>query len=363
MNVVHLQLSGGIGGISVLTRDIALKSNNNNIFYFLFEGGEIADRLKAEGSSVQVENDKNTGFIKAAKKFVDFCKRNKADVIICHTGSPVLRFIFAYCKRHYKNAVYLLYLHSNARYGSYENKLKRFASRELLMEAYRASKYAVAISKSVKESFIEKYGFKSEKCKVVYNGIDLNKFYSNRLTDDYGTFNIIYVGRVLPEKGVHILIDALSMLPGDCKIKLFIVGRAYNGYDNELTAQAKRLGLEDKIQLTGPSLDVPKYLAQADLFVHPAVSEEGFGIALAEAMAAYVPCVAFNEGAMPEIIDNGINGFIAKEMTAASLSQEIGKAYNLFIEGKYNRIRESAHQKAQAFSIEAMVESLENLYC
>ena len=43
MNIVHLQLSGGIGGISVLTRDLAGISDHNNIFYFLFEGGVIAD--------------------------------------------------------------------------------------------------------------------------------------------------------------------------------------------------------------------------------------------------------------------------------------------------------------------------------
>ena len=362
MNVVHLQLSGGIGGISVLTRDIALKSSNNNIFYFLFEGGEIADHLKAEGSPVQVENDKNASFVKAAKKFVAFCKKNKADVIICHTGSPITRFILFYCKKHYNKAKLILYLHSNAADTVYPNKIKQTVSRYLLKSAHNAADYCVAISKSVKQSYIDMYGFDENKCRVVYNGIDLNKFYTNRLDSVDCIFNIIYVGRIIPVKGVHLLLDAMAKNSANDNIKLTIVGNAYDDYGEKLQKQVQNLGIENKIEFTGPRLDIPDLLANADLFVHPAIWDEGFGITLAEAMASYLPCVAYNKGAIPELIDNNINGIIVDDCNAQELAAAIERLYSIKDSQEYKNMRINASKKAQLFSIEKCRDRLESLY-
>ena len=54
MNILHLQLSGGPGGIVSLCRDINKHSAHHNFFYFLFEGGSIADEIAAQGGTVQV---------------------------------------------------------------------------------------------------------------------------------------------------------------------------------------------------------------------------------------------------------------------------------------------------------------------
>lgn len=50
MNILHLQLSGGPGGIVSLCRDINKHSAHHNFFYFLFEGGSIADEIAAQGA-------------------------------------------------------------------------------------------------------------------------------------------------------------------------------------------------------------------------------------------------------------------------------------------------------------------------
>lgn len=60
-----------------------------------------------------------------------------------------------------------------------------------------------------------------------------------------------------------------------------------------MQALAARLHLEDKVQFLGSRTDVPQLLQAADLFVHPATCQEGFGITLIEAMASGVPCLAF----------------------------------------------------------------------
>lgn len=362
MNIVHLQLSGGIGGISILTRDIAKASDNNNIFYFLFEGGVIADDMAKNGSEVYVENGRHFAFLSEAIKFTKFCKKHKADVIIAHTGSPICRFLGFFAKKHMKHVKFLLYFHSNALSSSYHNKMKDFLDASIEKAAFRACDSGVAISNSVKAGAAEKYGFNPDKIKVVYNGINCEKFYSERLDTKDDKLNIIYVGRVFREKGTHILIDAISACKCKNKIDVKIVGHDHGGFTEKMKNKADRLGLNDIITFTGPQTDIPKYLAQSDVFIHPAICLEGFGITLAEAMAAYLPCIAFNRGAIPEIIDNGENGFIVDQIDANKLAAAIDEVYALYGTQKYTEMRMHARKKAQTFSIETVVKELEALY-
>lgn len=362
MNIVHLQLSGGIGGISVLTRDLAKISDNNNIFYFLFEGGVIADDMAKNGSVVHIENGKHFAFLSEAKKFTVFCKKHKADVIIAHTGSPICRFLAAYAKKHIKNAKLLVYFHSNAYLGGYSSKIKKILDDKIEKFAFRNCKNAVAISDSVKESFVKKYDFTPEKIKVVYNGVDTEKFAPdfNKPTD---CFTISYVGRVLKFKGIHTLIEAAALLPYD-DIKIQIIGRAYDGYDKELTALAKEKNIADRVTLCGAQTNVEKWLAKSCLFVHPTMAEEGFGLTLVEALSCGVPCAAFDEGAMREIIDNGKNGFISKEMTAEGLAKAIEKIYLLW-KNDYTRYIEMcrySNTSAKRFELRNTLKNLESLY-
>ena len=66
MNILHLQLSGGPGGIVSLCRDINKHSAHHNFFYFLFEGGSIADEIAAQGGTVQVATGAKNHPLKAA---------------------------------------------------------------------------------------------------------------------------------------------------------------------------------------------------------------------------------------------------------------------------------------------------------
>lgn len=362
MNIVHLQLSGGIGGISVLTRDLAGISDHNNIFYFLFEGGVIADDMAKNGSLVHIEDGKHFAFLSEAKKFTAFCKKNNADVIIAHTGSPICRFLAAYAKKHIKNTKLLVYFHSNAYLGGYNSKIKKILDDEIEKFAFRNCKNAVAISDSVKESFVKKYNFRPDKIKVVYNGVDTEKFAPdfNKPTD---CFKISYVGRVLKFKGIHTLIEAVSLLPYN-DIKIQIIGRAYDGYDKELTALAREKNIADRVTLCGAQTNVEKWLAKSCLFVHPTMAEEGFGLTLVEALACGVPCAAFDEGAMREIIDNGKNGFISKEMTAEGLAKAIEKIYLLW-KNNYNsyiKMCRYSSESAKRFEISNTLKNLESLY-
>lgn len=362
MNIIHLQLSGGIGGISVLTRDLAKISNHNNIFYFLFEGGVISDDIEKNGSLVHIEDGKHFAFISEAKKFTEFCKNHNADVIVSHSGSPIDRFLALYAKKHIKNIKLLDYFHSNAYLGEYTNKIKKFLDENIDKLTFQNAEYGIAISDSVKTSLVKKFNFPPDKIKVVYNGVDTEKFLPdfNKPTE---CFTISYVGRVLKFKGIHTLIKAVALLPYD-DIKVQIIGEAYDGYDKELTALAEKKGISNRVALCGGQTNVEKWLAKSCLFVHPTMAEEGFGLTLVEALSCGVPCVAFDEGAMREIIINGENGFISTEMTTDGLAKAIEKVYLMWknnYEG-YIEMCKYSNVSAKRFEIKNTLKNLESLY-
>ena len=112
MNILHLQLSGGPGGIVSLCRDINKHSAHHNFFYFLFEGGSIADEIAAQGGTVQVATGAKNHPLKAATDLVRYCKEQQIDVVVDHSGSPYTRFVHIYAARRLKKVRFLLYLHS-----------------------------------------------------------------------------------------------------------------------------------------------------------------------------------------------------------------------------------------------------------
>ncbi|MCR5207725.1 MAG: glycosyltransferase family 4 protein [Eubacterium sp.] len=364
MNIVHLQNLGGIGGIAVLTRDIAKFSKENNFFYFVYEGGDIAEQIK-EYAPVYVAEESRKKLTGAAKHFYAYCKENNIDVIVEHTGTAIGLTCALYAQKKL-GAGLIIYWHAVAgeiKTDSFKKRIEVMLKRR----AYKRCSHAAAISKCVKDSYLKAYGYKEDKVAVVYNGINCDKFFSERLGKEGALpFNIIYVGRVFRPKGIHVLINAVNLLDDEIKsnIRIKIVGQDRGTYTEEMIEKSEKLGLGGIIEFTGARLDVPELLSQADLFIHPAICEEGFGITLAEAMASYLPCIAFRRGAIPEVIDDAKNGFIVSKVSSESLAKAIESTYKTFKDEpeKYALLRKNARAKAQTFSIENTLKTLEELY-
>lgn len=362
MNILHLQLSGGPGGIVSLCRDINKHSAHHNFFYFLFEGGSIADEIAAQGGTVQVATGAKNHPLKAATDLVRYCKEQQIDVVVDHSGSPYTRLAHIYAALRMKKVRFLLYLHANAYYSA-DKGIKEWVYARLLRSAARHSAKIVAISHSVAESYLRRYHLPKDKMQVVYNGTDLHRFIPHPAHTDT-PLRLIYVGRIFRDKGIDLLLEALAACPTDTPITLTLVGSDHGGYTEQMQALAARLHLEDKVQFLGSRTDVPQLLQAADLFVHPATCQEGFGITLIEAMASGVPCLAFPKGAIPEIIGPEIDGFLTEEVSAAALTAGINRALELFTKAPHHwhTLCKNARQKAELFSIERTVAQLEALY-
>lgn len=146
---------------------------------------------------------------------------------------------------------------------------------------------------------------------------------------------LVYVGRLADKKGVDVLVEALARLDG---AHLDVIG---DGPDRAaLEAQARRLGVEDRVRFLGklPRADVLSALATAHLVVIPSRvgaggDMDGTPVVLCEAMAAGVPVVASDLGGLGECIDDGVDGLLVPpgdvDALAAVLSQALTGAVDL----------------------------------
>jgi glycosyltransferase involved in cell wall biosynthesis len=135
------------------------------------------------------------------------------------------------------------------------------------------------------------------------------------------------IGRISPWKGQKEFIDAAAIVLRErSQTRFEITGSPMFGEDDyllELHRQIEKLGLADSVRLTGFSNDISDVLSRLTVFVHASVLPEPFGQTVLEAMAAGVPCIATNAGAIPEIVDHEETGLLVPPGDAAAMAQAI----------------------------------------
>ncbi|TVU70745.1 MULTISPECIES: glycosyltransferase family 4 protein [Cobetia] len=135
----------------------------------------------------------------------------------------------------------------------------------------------------------------------------------------------VAVGRLDPQKGFDLLLDAWAAIPAATREHwvLRIVGEG--NCRTELQAQAEALGIAAQVQMPGQSSDIRLEYAAADLFVLSS-RFEGFGLVLVEALSCGVPCVSFECPAGPrEIIKHGVNGYLVRSGDVVLLTHQLGE--------------------------------------
>lgn len=359
MKVIHLLLTGEPGGIEMLAYSIARNSTNENIMWFLFRGGAVAEQMKEAGIPVVIAGTPRYRWGSSMKEFVRYCREQQVDVVINHMDSPVACAHVLALKRALPHIKIFGYLHNDVRCMTVglKNKLGYLP---FIKAGHRCCEKVFAISEFVKTAGMEAYNLPADKVPVIYNGVDVSRFSPAEDRKDHARLELIFVGRLIREKGVHLLLEALSLLEPEilCHATVVGFGPEYDG----LVQQARDLALQERVTFLGKRMDVPALLQQADCFVHPAIWQEGFGITLVEAMAAGLPCMAFRGGAIPEIIDHETDGYLVEMGSAEALAETIRRAYGRHNTEDYRRMSAAAVNKAHTFHIQGMVKRLESFY-
>ena len=209
---------------------------------------------------------------------------------------------------------------------------------------------SVAVSDWVRRD-IARYGVDPARIEVIPNGVDTTVYRPRapELRERLGGFDplLLSVGRLLPQKGLDLLIDAVARLAADhpC-LGVAIVGTGR--MRGALEADVRRRGLEKRVVFTGfleESL-LPAAYSSADLFVLPSVWEV-FGIVLLEAMGCGLPCVASDAGGIPEVVAEGGTGLLFPVRDPAALASRL----RILVEDESLRRRMGAEARRRAVEV------------
>lgn len=139
-----------------------------------------------------------------------------------------------------------------------------------------------------------------------------------------GAFVVGCTANYRPRKGIDYLIDAIEALPDDVQVHLVLIGHM----DAEkLTRRIDRSPVGDRIHRVGFVDNAPELSAACDVFCMPSTKREGLARAIIEAMAYRVPPVVTDSGGSPELVVDGISGFVVPPRDAQALADAIEKLY------------------------------------
>ncbi len=187
----------------------------------------------------------------------------------------------------------------------------------------------IAVSDTVKQEYT-RAGLDPSRIEVIYNGID-PRFLTipPSASNEEGTFQLLFVGRLRVEKGILIILQALRLLMHDLDetamlndtrqldvppLKLHIFGDGDKTYVSQLKTFLRENRLEEFVIFHGkvPQDELIEYYDHSQIMLVPSLWQEPFGLVVAEAMARGLPVIASNVGGPSEIITHEKNGLLVQ---------------------------------------------------
>lgn len=332
-----------VGGIARVVHDLSKR--------LIKDGHEVTVVTYRDSADVpEYENDKGVNVYRVdnymihPNNFIDWIMQlnfnmlSKATEIINKEGGfDVIHahdWLVTYAAKSLKNAydipiVATIHATEAGRNSGIHDETQRYINDTEWLLTYEATEVIVN-SNYMKNEIQRLFGLPFDKINVIPNGINLSNFTGIERDYDfrrqYAMDNekiILYVGRLVYEKGVQHLIAAMpKILSNYHDAKLIIAGRG--GMMDELRAEASNLGLNDKIYFTGylNSKQVQKMYKCADVAVFPSTYEP-FGIVALEAMLAGVPTVVSDVGGLDEIVTHGVDGMKSYAGNANSIADSV----------------------------------------
>lgn len=174
-------------------------------------------------------------------------------------------------------------------------------------------------------------------------------------------FTIGYIGRLVEEKGLQVLLDALAQMDGDWRLRILGAGP----FQETLQVQIDQLGIGARVHFEAwlPSEQVPPYYQNLDVFVLPSLTQanwkEQFGRVLVEAMASGVPVIGSDSGAIPGVI--GDAGLVTPEGDVMALKNALAQLRD--DSALYARLQESGRTRFLAhFTHEQIADDTVQVY-
>ncbi|MDA8324668.1 MAG: glycosyltransferase [Nitrospiraceae bacterium] len=278
---------------------------------------ELLDRARALGIKTCAVREKGPFDISALSNIVRVIHKEGIDLICTHGYKPYIQGWIA-------SRITGVPIIAVSRGCTSENLKVRIY--EFMEDVFlRFSDRVVAVSHGQKGK-IEKAGVPAKKISVIHNGIRLNgkpDLPTDLIRREFAIGRdaavIVSAGRLSPEKNFGLLIDAAGMIT-DEKIEAGFVIFGEGPLRGPLEAKIKEKGLQNNFFLPGFKKNLAEYVSGADIFVLPSF-KEGLPNVVLEAFALRKPVVATRVGGIPEIVMDGISGFLVSPSSCGQLSE------------------------------------------
>ena len=239
---------------------------------------------------------------------------------------------------------------------------------EIEKEASKRATLVVTVSSYSAKRIVQLYDIDDAKIRIVPNGVDVKAFkptrncesFKNKICGDSKQL-VLFVGNLIPRKGLHYLIEAAKYVINEHKpTKFVVVGEG--PLKNSLISYTKAQGVFENFIFLG---DVPEQVLHTlynctDVFASSSI-QEGQGISLLEAQATAKPVVAFNVSAISEVVKNGETGLLVNPD-----SYELAQAILRLLSDRSLRINMGIHGRKfvfKKFSWDVCAQKMFQVYC
>lgn len=280
--------------------DANLLSQKNRVFLLTFKNGSLGGQLN---KNVKLIILRKRGYIRTTLKLLALINDNNISIIHAHLFAPMI--LSAMVGILIKVPV-IWNFHSHAYGDSIKTKIAY-----KLLSGLPVVKRIIFPAKELEKYYIsEGYCFNLEKTQIIYNsGQDINKLSKPYDQKKASIVQIGYVGRIIPLKRIHLLIDlAVFLLQQELKnFHIHIIG---DGSElNSTIDYARKNSVQDHLTFHGFKDDTTHFYNQFDIYAHPS-KEEVLSLSLIDAGMHGVPSVAYDIGGNSEIITSNHSGFL-----------------------------------------------------
>ena len=185
----------------------------------------------------------------------------------------------------------------------------------------RSHRAVITLTTRGEADLIALYGRVGPQVVTIPNGVDTDHFRPpdederarlrrEYLLDDEDRV-ALFVGHDLPGKGIRFAVTALVHAP---TVMLLVVGGVRSTVD-AARSLAESLGVSERVLFVGPRQDVDRFFALSDMVVFPS-GYEAFGLVVLEALASGLPVIATRVGCAPDVVVDGVNGYLVEQNAA-----------------------------------------------
>lgn len=302
----------------------------------------ISERMESAGIRIRYLDKKLGLDLTMVPKLVRIMKEEKPDVV--HTHLDVIKYAVAAAKL--AGVPKCVHTVHNVAEKEAEGKTQKLINGFYFRHGWSVP---VALSPEVQASIVSFYGLERERVPVAYNGVDLSRCLPKESYTAGESFHILHIGRFNEQKNHGLLLEVFGKLlretPG---LHLDLIGEGELRQETETLV--KEWKIEDKVSFLGSQSNVYPYLHKADLFLLPS-RYEGIPMTIIEAMGTGLPIVATAVGGVPDMLQNGVDGF-----TVPCEEGQISKACQALIrdEALRERVGRAAKENAVRFSAQTM---------